>query len=101
MPFELVTLAFDRTVEKKGTPKKSYMGGILRKWHESGLTTVDAVIAHEQQTREQNGGGHSHSGQNVGGATGESTFDIDDFFQAALDRSFAASGQSADGGKKE
>ncbi len=98
MPFELVTLAFDRTVEKKGSPNKSYMGGILKRWHEAGLMCVDAVMEHEQQTRGSgiaSGTGSSAAGAASAGASGESTFNVEDFFQAALDRSFA------DGGKKE
>ena len=98
MPFELVTRAFERTIEKKGTPNKSYMGGILKKWHEAGALTLDAVLAHEQKTRGQSTS-QSVTG-NTSGTSGESTFDVDDFFAAALDRSFAGSLQS-DGENKE
>lgn len=93
MPFELVTLAFDRTIEKKGTPNKSYMGGILKKWHEAGLFTVDAVLAHEQQ---RSAGVAQSTAGNVSGASGESTFDVDAFFQAALDRSFSVEQSGTD-----
>ena len=39
IPFELVKLAFDRTVEKKGKPEKHYINAILTKWHSLGLTS--------------------------------------------------------------
>lgn len=94
IPFELVALAFDRTVEKKGAPKKSYMGGILKKWHEAGYRTADDVLTAEQQTRDK---GETRSSA-IGGATGDSTFDIDDFFNAALERAY---GESADTTKQE
>ena len=86
MPFDLVALAFDRTVEKKGTPKKNYMGGILKKWHEAGHRTVDDVLA-----AEQNRDSKADTRGTSAGATGDATFDIDDFFNAALERAYGQS----------
>ncbi len=94
MPFDLVSLAFDRTVEKKGTPKKNYMGGILKKWHEAGYRTVEDVLAAEQETRDK----ADNRGKPSSGATGDSTFDIDDFFNAALERAYGES--TAEAGKE-
>ncbi len=40
---EVVALAYDRTVLRCHELKWSYLGGILKKWNEKGLKTVDAI----------------------------------------------------------
>lgn len=40
---DMITHAYERAVEKKGSFNFSYMNGILRSWHESGLKTVADV----------------------------------------------------------
>lgn len=90
MPFELVRVAFERTVEKKGTPQKSYINGILKKWKEANIKSIEELSLYEQ-----NKGAVQKSTGSIQGTTGESTFDIDDFFSAALDRMY---GGTADAG---
>ena len=80
MPFELVRLAFDRTVEKKGTPQKNYMNGILVKWHELGLKSESEVTAHEQSGKSDK--------KATATAALEKSFDVNEFFNAALDRTY-------------
>ena len=80
MPFELVRLAFDRTVEKKGTPQKNYMNGILAKWHELGLKSEAEVTSHEQS-------GKTDKKATAASAL-EKSFDVNEFFNAALDRTY-------------
>ena len=90
MPFDLVTVAFERTVEKKGTPQKSYINGILKKWHEAGILSIEALEEYEQSTK----GAPAQKSQvqsGSAGSTGESTFDVDDFFTAALERMYGKS----------
>ncbi len=79
LPFELVKLAFDRTVEKKGKPEKFYMNGILTKWHALGLSSEAEVREHEAK------GKPSKSGDAKNGA---GSFDVEDFFNAALERTY-------------
>lgn len=88
MPFDLVRVAFERTVEKKGTPQKSYINGILKKWHEAGILSVEALDRYEQSAM---GGPSQKSQGQSAGSTGESTFDVDDFFTAALERMYGKS----------
>lgn len=86
IPFELVRVAFERTVEKKGTPQKSYINGILKKWQEASVKTLEELESYEQSKR-----GASQAmtgGQSPVGTSGESTFDIDEFFSAALNRTY-------------
>lgn len=40
---DMITYAYEKAVEKKGSFNFSYMNGILRSWHESGLKTVADV----------------------------------------------------------
>lgn len=40
---DMITYAYERAVEKKGSINFSYMNGILRSWHEAGLKTVSDV----------------------------------------------------------
>ncbi len=42
---DALTLAYEKTVMKKGVLDWNYMNGILRRWHEKGLHTVAAVNA--------------------------------------------------------
>ncbi len=96
MPFELVTVAFERTVEKKGTPQKSYINGILKSWHSQGIRSEEQLYEYESKQRDKKAS-LSASGKKSEGAfsgkTGESTFDIDDFFAAALERTYSQDGK--------
>ena len=78
MPFELVKLAFDRTVEKKGTPQKSYINGILKSWKEKSLASEADVLQYEK----------SKTAPKSDTARLESSFNIDEFFNAALERTY-------------
>ncbi len=43
---ELISLAYERTIEQKGKLSFAYLGGILEKWHEKGVKTVQQ--AHDE-----------------------------------------------------
>lgn len=40
---DIIYLAYEKTVEKKGKISFSYMNGVLRSWHESGYKTIDDI----------------------------------------------------------
>lgn len=80
LPFELVSLAFERTIERKNTPSKAYMNGILSSWYSSGLKSEEDVIAHEQSQKS--------SKSKTSSTTAEGSFDIGEFFTAALERTY-------------
>lgn len=80
MPFELVRLAFDRTVEKKGTPQKNYINGILQKWYEQGFKSESEVVAYEQSPKADK--------KATAASALEKSFDVNEFFNAALDRTY-------------
>lgn len=96
IPFELVKIAFDRTVEKKGTPQKSYINGILRAWHEAGIKTEEELCAFEERGRAEKSAPAPQKG-----TSGESTFDVNEFFFAALERTYSDDNKKTDGSDGE
>ena len=69
---ELIRLAYDRTVNATGKPSIPYAAKILERWHVEGLKTPEDVQASEDGRATSSGG----------------NFDTDDFFEAALKRSY-------------
>ena len=65
--FDLITLAYERTIEKTGKASMSYMNKILENWHSAGFQTVDEVVSGDKKPEESS-----------------STFDLDEFFQKAV-----------------
>ena len=75
---ELVSLAYETTVNNTGKFIFSYMDKVLTAWHEAGCRTAqDVTAAAERRTREA-------SGQNK-------SFDLDEFFKAAVKKSYGES----------
>lgn len=46
---EIVELAYNITVDAKGSPNIGYINGILKNWYEDGLTTLEAIVAKREQ----------------------------------------------------
>lgn len=59
-PDEVIRLAYEKTVMKKGTMNWSYMNAILVRWHNDGLHTLEAVQGENKRGR-----------QTVAGAAGQ------------------------------
>ena len=76
MPLDVITRAYEITVSSTGEPSVPYTNAILEKWHVQGLTTLEAVEAAEAERA-------ASAGKNTMG-----NFDTDDFFEAALKRSY-------------
>lgn len=70
--FDMVKLAYEKTIDSTGKLSMIYMNGILRRWHESGFETVEDV---------KNG-----DASRVAGV--ETSFAGDEFIEAALSRGF-------------
>ena len=71
---EVIRLAYDATVDAIGKPSIAYANTILERWYAEGYHTVDDVTAAMEAYRRQKLGG--------------SSFDIDDFFEAALKNTY-------------
>ena len=70
----LLTLAYEVTVDNTGAFSFPYMNKVLLNWHEAGYTTaeeVNAAITSYREKKEE---------------TRDSSFDVDEFFEAALRR---------------
>lgn len=51
---EALSMAYDRTCTNTGSLKWPYMNGILKRWHEAGLHTADAIRSGDRKTTEPN-----------------------------------------------
>ena len=83
-PEEIVRRAYELNVHANNDPTIPYTGAILERWYEAGLRTpeeIDAEIAAEAERRR-------------GPGEGMGSFDTDDYFAAALQRSFQEDGSA-------
>lgn len=73
---DVIKKAYDITVTSTGKPSIHYTHAILDKWYAEGIKTVedvDALLAQREEQKAKDG----------------SSFDVDDFFEAALKRSYS------------
>lgn len=75
---DVIRLAYDITVDTIQKPAPKYTNSILEKWYAEGLRTADDVGRYLQEQQEMK----------QGAQTAAKSYDIDDFFEAALQRSF-------------
>ena len=81
---EIIRMAYDVTVDAKGSPNINYMNSVLANWHKDGLHTPSAVhTAQENHKQSQNRKGKQENDEGHSGS-----FDTDNFFSAAVRRSF-------------
>ncbi len=73
LSYELIKLAFDKTVDSLGKVSLSYMNTMLKRWYEAGFTTPEDVAQKDKKI-----GGESLAGYG----------DSDEFFAAALKAGF-------------
>ena len=76
---EEIRLAYDITVDKTQSTSPAYANAILKKWHGEGLRTAEQIIAFEEEQKKQKKGEQKEQ---------KGSFDTDDFFSAALKRTF-------------
>lgn len=51
---DVIKLAYDRCVDVKGKPSFRYMNGIIKRWHDQGLSEAEDIIASEREGRKDN-----------------------------------------------
>jgi DnaD/phage-associated family protein len=82
---DIITMAFETTVEVRGSYNLKYMDAVLTNWHNAGLTTPAAITAHNEQYRAEHtppaGRSKASAGKNP---TTTGSFDTDDFFYDAV-----------------
>ena len=88
---EIIGAAYDVTVNATGKASVAYAARILAHWHEEGVTTLEAaeaLLAREREEKKPRGRRAAAPPPPADGV--RSSFDIGDFFQRAVDRSFKA-----------
>lgn len=75
---ELIALAYEKTVDAIGKPSLPYANSILAAWHEKGIKTPDDV--------------NNASGAKSSSASQPQSFDVDEAFKRALERSYGSGG---------
>ena len=76
---EVIRLAYDITVDNTQSASPSYANAILKKWNELGLRTETEVKTYLDENKKP---------KSKAEAEGGTSFDTDDFFNAALRRTF-------------
>lgn len=74
IPTELISLAYDRTVEYTGKLSWSYMDKLLQSWIANGCTTVDDVKAADEKFYKANGGAYVKINQKDSGKKAKNKF---------------------------
>lgn len=77
---DIITRAFEVTVDAKGSPNLKYMDAVLANWNRDGLRTIEAIEAAEERFQASKKGKKPEGGD-------EGSFNTDDFFAAAVRRS--------------
>lgn len=78
MPMDVIEKAYEVTVENTGGASIPYCNAVLSSWNDKGYKTVDEVTAGIEQYKHDKEGAKDKKG----------SFDTDDFFEAALRRSY-------------
>ncbi len=85
--YEIIEMAYNVTVDTKGTPKMSYINSVLANWNRDDLRTPAAIEAAQAQYRADRERERNAAGGKTAPANPASSFDTDDFFGAAVRRS--------------
>lgn len=96
LDFEMIELAYDITVDRCHEYNPAYMNGILERWFADGITTPEAVRADAEAHLKSSGGlpvgaqtGAKNAAKGSRADTRGASFDTDEFFEAALKRSYS------------
>lgn len=73
MPFETIRLAYERSVDATGGVSFAYMNKIIETWHNNGFTTAEQIASGDRKP--------------AAASTAGASFDADEFFTAALQKS--------------
>ena len=86
-PREMIAKAYEVTVTRTGKASFDYANAVLENWYAAGYKTAEEVDAAEDAR-----------GKNTGKRPDGSSFDTDEFFEAALRRSYSTMDAKADAG---
>lgn len=82
---DIIRMAYDITVDAKGSPNISYMNSVLANWNKEGLRTPKDIQAANEAHKSATTAKGARTNQRPDSE--QSSFDVDDFFAAAVRRS--------------
>ena len=82
---DAIERAYEITVNNTGEASLPYTNAILERWHGEGLTTLAEIDAYLEKNKNEK---PSKKGKKKSAEESASSFDTDDFFEAALKRSY-------------
>lgn len=88
---EILGLAYDITVDSINKADFNYVDKILTSWHENGLHTEKEILAFEEKAKEERKNKtekEKKPEKNPKSSVGYNSFDVDDFFSRAVERSY-------------
>ncbi len=85
---EIITKAYEITANATGEASLSYANAILENWHNAGLKTIEEIEAYSAEFDKKKKNGKYTKKKGSTATPFESSFDTDDFFEAALRRSY-------------
>ncbi len=86
--FEIIEKAYEITVNNTGDASLSYTNAILDNWHNANLTSADEIDSYITANPKNYDKGKAKHKKGVATPLSVSSFDTDDFFEAALKRSY-------------
>lgn len=86
---DIITRAFEVTVDAKGSPNLKYMDAVLSNWNRDGLRTLEDIQAAEEKFQADKAGKKGKKAKDTSQPVEgyESTFNAEDLFAAAVKRS--------------
>jgi len=87
----IIKYAYELTVDATGKATMRYADAILKRWYENQLTTLEQIEKAEEQwqnEKEKKQSAKSKKTTKNSSQEERSSFDVDDFFEAALKRSY-------------
>lgn len=85
---EMIAKAYEITANATGDASLSYANAILENWHNADLKTMEEIDAYSAEFDKKKKTGKYSKKKGSTATPFESSFDTDDFFEAALRRSF-------------
>ena len=74
---DVIRMAYDITIDSIQKPSPNYAGKILEKWYDEGLRTASEIAEFEAEKKQAK----------INEGNSDKSYDLDDFFEAALQRS--------------
>lgn len=85
---EIITKAYEITANATGDASLSYANAILENWHNANLKTIEEIDTYSADFDKKKKSGKNAKKKGSTATPFESSFDTDDFFEAALRRSY-------------